>query len=274
MNSLRSAISDCVFPGAMVAVGGQNMLRNPVASALEIASQDISNLYLVGCNLSICGDILTGSGSVERIACGTINFEVFGVPSALRLAAEAGNLNIADQDHHSVLSRLAAARSGAPFAVLPFNSALSWQVNLIEEFPDEFVLLKSPPFGSQDVILATPLRPDVCLLHVQASDEDRNLYVNGPESFDLDLALASRCIIVTCEEIKEAKQCFAAFGKPFLPGAYVDRVVLVPGGGRPTSVPGYYSCDSVLIEAYIEAARGGGDFGSCITLLRNALQID
>lgn len=274
MKSLQSAISDCVFPGAMVAIGGQNMLRNPVASSLEIVSQGITDLYLVGCNLSISGDILVASGSVQRIACGTMNFEVFGVPGAMRWAAESGDLSIVDQDHHSVLARLAAARSGAPFAALPFNSALSWQLRLVEDFPDEFFILENAPFCSHDVLLASPLRPDVCLLHVQASDEDWNLYVDGPQTFDIDLALSSQCILVTCEEIKGSKQCVAAFGKPFFSGAYVDRVVCVPGGGRPTSVPGYYASDNVLANNYIEAAKGGEAFTNCIKLLRDALQLE
>ena len=72
------AVARFVHRGAALGMGGQNIGRCPMALTHEIIRQRISDLTVVGCNLSIGMDQLVGAGLVRRCESGSGNLERFG----------------------------------------------------------------------------------------------------------------------------------------------------------------------------------------------------
>lgn len=266
-SELTRAVKSLIKPGDQIAIGGQNNLRNPVAISAEIIAQQLDGLSLVACNLSLAGDLLVAAGLVSKISCGTINLEVFGVPWATKNAIEQGLLSLCEHDHSSILARLTASRLGLPFIPLPDVGENDWSAALLSRFPEEFALLENSTLGFRNVVAALPLRPDVCILHVPAADQQGNLYSAGPRCFDEELVFASRSALATCEIIAPTDQCLKEYGRPVIQSLFIDEVVEVKGGAYPSCVPGFYGESGVAIQQYNMAARKGAKFEECLASL-------
>ena len=268
---LESAVESLIVPGAQVAIGGQNYLRNPVATCVEIIAQGIADLSLVGCNLSLSADLLVAAKLVSQVCCGTVNLEVFGVPWATRNEIERGNLELLEHDHSSILARLSAARLGLPYVPLPELGENDWSRALVSDRPEEFTRTESPFLKGSNVTVALPLKPDVCILHVTAADEEGNLYIQGPRSFDEELVLASRATLATCEVIQHKSECQRRYGPPSFPALFVDRIIRIEGGGAPTCVPGHYVENAKSIQNYNSQARQGADINTLLATIHDAV---
>lgn len=267
-SALTKAVKDLIKPGSQIAIGGQNNLRNPMAISSEIMAQRIDGLSLVACNLSLAGDVLVAAGLVSKISCGTINLEVYGIPWATKYAIEEDLLCFSEHDHCSILARLTASRLGLPFIPLPDVGENDWVSALLTNFPEEFARLEDRTLGQSNAVVATPLRPDVCILHVPAADSEGNLYSLGPRCFDEELVFASKSALATCEVIASRDQCLKKYGWPIIQSTFVDEIVEVKNGAYPSCVPGFYVESGQAIQQYNTAARNGAMLEERMALIR------
>jgi glutaconate CoA-transferase subunit A len=96
--------------------------------------------------------------------------------------------------------------------------------------------------------------PDVCLLHVQRADKFGNAQHWGGLGSTIHACLASRKIIVTCEEIVDHEIIKSSPHLTIVPAFRVCAVIEEPYGSHPTELPGYRNRDmamsSLILSSY------------------------
>ena len=103
---------------------------------------------------------------------------------------------------------------------------------------DKLVIVDNP-FNPGEKVVALPVpKIDCAILHVQQASPDGTCIIEGDEFGDVDMAIASKRTIVTCEE-----------------GACVDAVVHAPYGAWPSQCYGYYDDDVAALREYDSASK-------------------
>jgi glutaconate CoA-transferase subunit A len=69
------------------------------------------------------------------------------------------------------------------------------------------------------------------------------------------MAMASKCIIITAEEVVDPSLTRMNPSRTVIPGYRVDHIVHVPYGSHPTSVYKYYDYDARHMALYSKASR-------------------
>ena len=105
-------------------------------------------------------------------------------------------------------------------------------------------------------MLVPALNPDVGLIHVHQCDVYGNARIFGPSVSPVEIATASKKVIISTEEIIDSEYIRRDPGRTTIPYYLVDAVVEAPFGAHPGEVAGVYASDS---EAIFEAFRAGGD---------------
>ena len=253
------AVSRFVADGATVGIGGQTLGRVTMALAHEIVRQGKKDLNLVGCSMSISMDMLVGAGLARRTECGTGNLELFGTTYRWRKAIEEGRLEVVDHSHLAMASRFLAGSLGLPF--MPNKSLLGTDILRRKAFNGHkpFSVIDNPWNAGEPVVLLPALTPDVSLVHAQKADETGNVIIEGFTTHDVDMARASRAVIVSCEELVTADEVRREPGRTTIPYIYVDAVVVQPWGAYPTSTYRYYEHDEEHLRHYQACAREGDE---------------
>ena len=257
--TLKEAVDKYIFDGAVVGIGGQNIARCQMAIAHEIIRQGKKNLNLVGCNLSIQGDMLVAAGLVKRAECGSVNLERFGTTFSFKQAIEEKRMEIEDYCHGAMISRFLAAEMGLPF--MPCRSLLGSDM-LKSKAPStnkKYEIVNNPWNKDEKVMLLPALSPDVAIVHVQKADELGDLVMEGIVFHEPELIRASKTCLVTCEELISSEETRINPDRTTIPYYFVDAVVEVPFGAHPTYAFNYYTYDSTHIRFYQDCARKGGD---------------
>ncbi|MCX5907069.1 MAG: CoA transferase subunit A [Deltaproteobacteria bacterium] len=256
--SAAEAVRRFVFDGAIVGVGGQTIGRSAMAIFHEIIRQNKKDLTLVGCNLSLCMDMLVGAGRVRRTECGTGNMERFGTTFAWRKAIEQGKLENEDYSHLAMASRFLAGEMGLPF--MPTQSLLGTDILARKNAATgkKYEIVANPWNPQEKVVLLPALSPDVAIIHAQRSDEQGNLVIEGFLTHEPEMIRASKAVIVSCEEIVPGEEIRRYPERTTIPYPYVSAVVLQPWGAHPTGVYRYYQHDAGHIQEYQKYAREGG----------------
>ena len=253
------AVSRFVADGATVGIGGQTLGRVTMALAHEIVRQGKKDLNLVGCSMSISMDMIVGAGLAKRTECGTGNLELFGTTYRWRKAIEDGRLEVVDHSHLAMASRFLAGSLGLPF--MPNKSLLGTDI-LGRKDPNghkPFSVIDNPWNAGEPVVLLPALTPDVSLVHAQKADETGNVIIEGFTTHDVEMARASRLVIVSCEELVSPDEVRREPGRTTIPYIYVDAVVVQPWGAYPTSTYRYYEHDEEHLRHYQACAKEGGE---------------
>ena len=110
------------------------------------------------------------------------------------------------------------------------------------------------PFTGKDTVLVPALNPDVCVIHVQRADRFGNAQYWGAMGSVQEAALASKSIIVSCEELVEHDVVQASPNFTIIPAFRVHAVMEMPWGGHPSDVLGYYNKDRLAHAIFSRAA--------------------
>lgn len=134
---------------------------------------------------------------------------------------------------------------------LPFMPVLGLIGTDYMRIRPDFKIIKNP-YGEDDLVAIPAIKPDLLLIHVCKADVYGNALTDKRDNDSL-LARASEHVIVTAEEI--IPEVEPEIDKIIIPGIYVDAVIHLPGGAKPTACPGYYDMQDVEIRRYLQAAR-------------------
>ena len=203
---------------------------------------------LTFCSQSGCiGDeLLMAAGCIDRlITTFVLNAGTVGGNFPIERALKQGKLQIEDYTNFQYNARLVAGMHGYSFMPV-LEGILHSDIFTKRGFmgDDKFRVITCP-FTGKDTVLVPALNPDVCIIHVQRAGKFGNAQYWGAMGSVQAAALASKRIIVSCEEIVEHDVIISSPHFTIIPAYRVNAVVEMPWGAHPSEVVGYYNVDKV-----------------------------
>ena len=246
---LADAVSSLIGDGDTVAMEGFTHLI-PHAAGHAVIRAGLRDLTAVRMTPDLIYDQLIGMGCVGRLVFSWGGNPGVGSLHRLRDAVEKGwprPIEIEERSHADLANAYVAGASGLPFAVI--------RGYVGSDLPAHNPLIRTIecPFTGERLAASPAVRPDVAVLHAQQADAKGNVMLWGISGVQKEVALASKRVIVTVEEVVDA------FDPPasavILPHWVVTAVCEEPGGARPSYALGYYHRDNGFYEAWDGIAR-------------------
>jgi len=194
-------------------------------------------------------DLLLAAGIIERIDCTYIGQEVYGVSAPLRRAVESGQVKqVVEWSNGAITWRFKAAAMGLPF--IPTYSMLG-----ADTLKYSSAVAIEDPYTKRPICLLPALTLDVGFIHVNRADKFGNCQVDGISGFALEMARASKKLIVSTEEIVDSEVIRAKPHLTVIPWYNVDAVVHAPFGSWPGEMSGMYERDEDHYRLFIDASQ-------------------
>jgi len=239
----QEAIERFVKDGDYLAFDLMGLVRGPFSLEREIIRQGKRNLFLAAkFSFWECAFLVAG-GCVTMIDCGFMG----GGASHFR-AIEKGKVEVIEWSNGTISARFLAGALGLPF--IPWRGLMG-----TETFKYSAAKIAIDPFTGKKITLLPALNPDVALIHANQCDIYGNARIFGPGCIPVEVATASKRVIISTEEIIDIQAIRKAPAKTMIPYYLVDAVVLAPFGGHPGSVPGLYDADFEHMNEFSKAER-------------------
>jgi glutaconate CoA-transferase subunit A len=257
--SVREAVSRFVKDGDYVASGGFGADRIPTAALHEILRQKKRDLGFLGHTSTHDFQILAaGNMDGEKLLARVdiayvVGLEARGLSPHARRVMESGEVEVCEWTNFSLACRLRAAASGVPF--IPARCMLGTDTFHVSA-AKEIVC----PFTGQKLAALPALYPDVSFIHVHESDCHGNCRIRGITIADLDLARASKRLIITAERLVSNDKIRSAPNATVIPSFCVDAVCEVPYGSYPGNMQGEYYSDEEHLGEWLQVERNETEF--------------
>ena len=241
------AAVELVPDGARLGIGGVLLRRKPIALLEALADAGRRDLRLYSFLASLDVELLVRRGAVAEVHAGYVGFEQLGFAPAYSAAVADGERRARSSTASSSSwqgsgPRSPACRSSPPAARAAPTSS-----------PELGVEEVACPYTGERLLAARALRPDVCVLHAEAADEQGNVLAPSARDFlfdsDQTLARASERVVVTVERVVPTDE---VRGNVLLFAHEVDAVVEAPRGAWPTGLPGVYGADLEAVRARLQ----------------------
>ena len=259
--SVSEAVSRFLQDGDYVASGGFGSNRIPAAALHEVLRQRKRNLGFAGHTSTHDFQILTaGNMDGEKLLARVdvayiVGLEARGLSPHARRVMESGDVQVCEWTNYALACRLRAAASGVPF--VPARIMLG-----TDTFQRSAAREIECPFTGQKLVALPALYPDVALIHVHESDCHGNCRIHGITVADLDLARASKKVIITAERLVSNDEIRRAPHATVIPSLCVDAVCEVPYGSYPGCMPGEYFSDEEHLQQWLKVESDEAEFGS------------
>lgn len=273
--SIQNAVATFIEDGSHLAIGGFTLNRNPMAAVYEIIRQKRKHLHIYAHSNGQGIDELIGAGCVDKIEiayAGTGRF----APTCIRFrkAVEGRTVAVEDYSNYQMTLRFQAGAMGVPY--LPTRSGLGtsivdrWGFSEImrkedPKIPDKKLCVADNPFGNwadtQKVVLVPAINPDVTIIHVQKTDSQGTVRIEGLPFADVEQVKAARHVIVTCEELVESNVLRVNPDQNQIPFFCIDAVVPVHFGAYPTACYHHYDYDPIYLNQYRQFAMDDTKYG-------------
>ena len=251
--SAKEAISRFVHDGDQLCIGNYTV-GSCVELLYEIIRQGRKGFTLYSQSGIFDVEVILSAGCVDRlITTYTLRAGGKNGGSAVERGLKAGTLEIEDYTNMNYNARLVAGMHGLNFMQVP-EGVMTTDIFRKRTFmgEDKFRIVKCPYTG-KDILTVPAANPDVCVVHVQRCDKLGNAQFWGALGSVAAAALASKRIIVSCEEIVESDIIKSSPHLTIIPAYRVDAVVEVPWGAHPSEVLGYYNMDFMMVGSLLMA---------------------
>lgn len=252
--SVKDAVEKFVHDGDYLAIGGFGANRIPTAVCHEIVREKRKNLIFAGHTATHDFQILAAGETFNRCDIAyIIGLEARGLSPNARRYMESGKVQSCEWTNYSLALRFKAAAMGVSF--LPGRSVLG-----TDTFKYSAAKVVKCPFTGQLYCLYPAVWPDVSAIHVHEADIFGNARFKGISIADLELARASKRLIITCERLihnEEIRNDPSATGIPYY---LVDAVCEVPYGSYPGNMPYEYFSDEEHLKLWLETEKDPGAF--------------
>jgi glutaconate CoA-transferase subunit A len=174
--------------------------------------------------------------------------------SMLERYQRAGKIEVEDYSNFTYNARLTAGAQGYSFIpVLP--GIMASDVFKVRDFMggQKFGVVKCP-FTGRDLPVVPAANPDVCIVHVQRADKFGNAQYWGSLGSVSWACLASKRVIVSCEEIVDHEIIKSTPQFTIVPSFRVNALIEEPQGGHPSELSGCYNLD-LLFWAMMDLAN-------------------
>lgn len=247
--SLKQAVATYLKDGDYFAIGGFGANRTPVAACHEILRQKKKNLGFAGHTSTHDMQILSAGKVYNRIdmAYG-VGLEARGLSGCSRKYVESGDVTVSEWTNYALSVRLQAAAMGVPF--LPMRSMLG-----TDTFAKSGAMAANCPFTGKKMALVPALSPDVSFIHVHEADIYGNSRFEGIAVADIELANASKKIVITCERLVPHEEIAREPHKTQIPYFIVDAVCEVPYGAFPGTMPNEYFSDEAHLKEWLTVEK-------------------
>ncbi len=263
--NIKDAVSKFVDNGDMLVTA--NFVHGiPYALVHEIIRQEKRKLTFVSCSSVEEGDLLLSGECLSKII-----ISYYHRAGGIRYKRELDRVLIKDGidfEDYSNFTMAAMFMAGAlGYTFMPVlksikNSDLFNKRTFLGE--NKFKVIECP-FTGKETILVPALNPDVAIVHVQRADKYGNAQFWGSLGTLKWSALASKKIIVSCEEIVDHDVIKHSPFLTIIPGFRVNAVCEEPWGAHPSCLAGYYDHDINFRSLY---------FGQTLSNVANKKWID
>ena len=249
----KEAVSRFVQDGDSVITGNYTEAL-PMSLIFEIIRQKKKGLTYYSQSGTYDGEFMIAGGGVVRMVSAFITKQGGrSAGSMVERYQRAGKLEVEDYTNFTYAARLAAGAYGYSYMpVLP--SVMDTDVFRIRGFMgDKKFGVTTCPFTGRPIPVVPAANPDVCLLHVQRADKFGNAQHWGGLGSTVHACLASKKIIVTCEEIVDHDIIKSSPHLTIVPAFRVSAVIEEPYGCHPAELPGYRNRDMAMLSLYLKA---------------------
>ena len=264
--TLHDAVAKFVENGDTLAIGGFTTNRKPYAVVNEILRQGQTDFVAYAGPGGGEIDMLIGEGRVAAyINCYTANSGYTNVARRFRAAIEKGVLNYEDYSQDVLMLMLHAASLGLPFlpvrlmqgsGLMKFWAMSEEKRKTMPKVDDLKCVEVENPFCPGQKVVAVPVpKIDTAIIHVQKASPDGTCIIEGDEFHDVDIAVAARKVIVTCDELVSDEFIRRDPTLTRIFGECVSAVVHAPYGAWPSQCYNYYDNDPGALKEYDKASK-------------------
>ncbi|MBW2619178.1 MAG: CoA transferase subunit A [Deltaproteobacteria bacterium] len=258
VTTVKKAVSTYIHDGDYLGIGGFGANRISTALLHEIVRQRKKDLGFAGHTATHDGQILCAGECVNRCDVAyIIGLEARGLSPNSRRAFQSGRIEVTEWTNAALSWRLKAAAMGLSF--LPARNILG-----TDTFEYSAAKEIECPFTGQKYVAYPALYPDVSIIHVHRCDVFGNCQIEGILISDPDLALASKRVIITTEEIIPTEEIRRRPEATVIPYFAVDAVCEVPYGSYPGNMPNLYFSDEGHIQEWLKIERDPEEFKAFI----------
>ncbi|MBN2489654.1 MAG: CoA transferase subunit A [Planctomycetes bacterium] len=244
----RDAIDRFVADGDYVGFELYGTVRCPMGLTRALIRAGRRRLRIAGQGVHEA-DLLLAAGMVTDIDFTYIGQEVYGVSDCVRRALESGAVGEVVEWSNAALSwRFKAAAMGVPF--LPTRTLLG-----TDTLRRSAAKVIACPFTGIPLALLPALVLDVGFIHVHRADRFGNCQIDGISGFAVEMARASRRLLISAEEIVETDAIRRQPDRTLIPYYLVDAVVHHPFGSWPGEMGGRYERDTEHYRMFLEWQR-------------------
>jgi len=266
--SLREAVSRFTYDGMLYASGAALPVgSDSLVFGREIVRQGRKNIhYLAHCSCQQV-NLFAALGVCDKIEGGFSGLEVYGFPSGLRRAVEAGTVVWEDYSNLSMPLRFLGAALGWPFVPTTVNigSDIQWRSAFK---PDEYSCKsKIPevkdPFTGKICGVLPVAKPELAAIHVTMADIEGNAILLGTEWSRYELARAADKVILQADFIVDTA-CMRQYPNLVrIPDLLVEAVVPWQLGAWPQCSVGIYDSDEehmYMMNKMLGSADGAAEY--------------
>jgi len=248
--SAKEAIARFVKDGDHLVIGNYTV-GTCAELVFEVIRQRKKGLTLYSQSGVFDVEVLVAGGCVGRLVS-TYVYRAGGKEggSAVERALKAGTLEMEDYTNFQYNARLVAGMHGFTFMQVLEGAMVTDLFKKRSFMGDNKYKVIECPYTGKKILTVPAANPDVCIVHVQRADQFGNAQYWGALGSVAAAALASKRIVVSCEEIVEHDIIQSSPHLTLIPGYRVDAVVEIPWGAHPTEVLGYYNLDRTLYALF------------------------
>ena len=252
--SVKEAVERFVHDGDYLGIGGFGANRIPTAVCHEIVRQRKKDLAFAGHTSTHDFEILAAGEVFNRCDIAyIIGLEARGLSPNARRYMESGKVESCEWTNYALALRLKAATMGVSF--LPGRNMMG-----TDTFKHSAAKVARCPFTGQIYCLYPALWPDVSAIHVHEVDIYGNARVKGITIADLELARASKHLILTSERLVHNEEIRSDPTSTSIPYYLVDAVCEVPYGSYPGNMPYEYFSDEEHLKLWMESEKDPAQF--------------
>jgi glutaconate CoA-transferase subunit A len=260
LTTVAEAVGRLVHNGDYLAIGGFGGDRLPVAICHEVLRQGQQELSFSGHTAThdfqiLCAGNLNDRGrTIAKVDIAYIvGMEARGLSPHGRRVMESGTVEVCEWTNYTMAVRLQAAAMGLPY--LPTRSLFG-----TDTFRTSAAKVIECPFTGEKLVALPALSPDVAAIHVHEADRFGNCRIRGPTVSDLELARASKRVIITCERLIPTEEFRSDPSRTVIPFFCVDAVCEVPSGSYPGNMPYEYFSDEAHLRQWLDAEKDPATF--------------
>lgn len=251
---LKEAIAQFAHDGDYLGTGGFGANRTPIAACHEIVRQGRTQMGFAGHTATHDMQILSAGEVYNRLdAAYVVGLEARGLSTCSRKYLESGKVKVTEWTNYALTVRLKAAAMGVPY--LPARNIMG-----TDTFKYGAGILSDCPFTGKRLVLLPALPVDIGIIHVHEADIYGNCRFKGIAASDLDLAAASKRLIITTEKLIHNDTIRADPSATRIPYYMVDAVCEVPYGAYPGTMPGEYFSDEDHLKEWMTVEKDAAAF--------------